>query len=136
MISYCSLLFLLVPYYCFLFPLMPSYFFLLFLFIPDASREPPRCSGPHHLCGSLWESRTQFHVDRHELKYREALISMELCLSWRGDRYIPQEHVYACNGGMRSIRSPEFVQHVAKIANMRKLRDFVTCSEWSREAPE
>ena len=67
------------------------------LFIPDASREPPRCSGPHNLCGRLQESRTQFHVGRDELEYREACISIECCVSRRGDSGCPQEHVLACN---------------------------------------
>ena len=42
----------------------------------------------------------------------------------------------AVRRGMRSIGSPEIVQHVAKIANMCELQDFVICSEWSREPPE
>ena len=42
----------------------------------------------------------------------------------------------AVRRGMRSIRSPEIVQYVAKIANFRKLRDVVNCNEWLRNPPE
>ena len=42
----------------------------------------------------------------------------------------------AVRRGMRSIRSPEIVQYVAKIANMRELDDSVNCNEWWRSPPE
>ena len=42
----------------------------------------------------------------------------------------------AVRRGMHSIRSPEIVQYVARIANMRELRDFVACNEWLRSPPK